>query len=96
MSGPIELTDRPRLARRARLRFDVRTEQHLLLSPERALLLNATASSIVLLCTGSRNVSQICAEVANSLPVSQVASQVLEFLEALRARRLLELLGKTS
>lgn len=91
MRRPIELSDRPRVVRRARLRFDARTQQHLLLSPERALLLNRTAASIVLSCTGARSVSQICAEVCGSVQAATVTEDVLEFLEQLCARRLIEL-----
>lgn len=91
MPQRIELSDRPRIARRARVRFDARTQRHLLLSPERALVLNETASRIVLGCTGGQSVSQICAQIAGSEPADSVAEDVLAFLERLRDRRLIEL-----
>ncbi len=92
----IGLSDRPRIARRARLRFDARTQQHLLLSPERALVLNRTAASIVCCCTGGNTVAQICREVARGQLSALVQADVLTFLEALHGRRLLDLLGRPS
>ena len=55
----ISAGSRPRLAAKARLRFDRRTERLLLLYPERGLELNATAAEVVKLCTGAHTVRAI-------------------------------------
>ena len=54
-----EGTWRPRLASRARLKFDSVANQEMLLFPEAALLLNETGAAIVRLCDGDRSIDQI-------------------------------------
>jgi pyrroloquinoline quinone biosynthesis protein D len=83
---------RPRLAAKARLRFDRRTNRHLLLYPERGLELNATAAEIVKLCTGTHTVRAILAHLAatpGAPPPDVVAHEALAFLDRLAARGLL-------
>jgi pyrroloquinoline quinone biosynthesis protein D len=93
MLPPVELDARPRLARGARLRFDRVSGQHLLLSPERGLLLNETAAEIVFACRGSRTVAQIVSELSVSVRHnSEIGRDVVQFLDELRRRRLIELL----
>jgi coenzyme PQQ biosynthesis protein PqqD len=56
-------TDRPRLAPHVRLTFDPAREQHVLLSPETVVVLNATAATVLDLCDGERTVAAIVAEL---------------------------------
>jgi coenzyme PQQ biosynthesis protein PqqD len=48
-----------KVASLARLRWDKIDNRHVLLSPERGLALNATATDIVQLCDGTRTASAI-------------------------------------
>jgi pyrroloquinoline quinone biosynthesis protein D len=82
---------RPHLARRVRLRFDRREQAHVLLWPERGLVLNRTASAILLRCDGDRTVSQIAEQLSGEIDRALVTEDVLELLEGLRLRRLIEL-----
>ena len=50
---------RPKLAAKARLRFDRREGRFLLLYPERGMLLSRTASDILELCTGQFTVDMM-------------------------------------
>ena len=50
---------RPRLASRARLKFDPVAKQEMLLFPEAALALNETGAAIVRLCDGARSIDEI-------------------------------------
>jgi pyrroloquinoline quinone biosynthesis protein D len=94
MQPPVELLDRPRLTRRARLRFDRISGTHLLLSPERGLLLNESAAAVVFACSGRRTVCQIVSELSCELSdPSDVMTDVLELLTALRRRGLIELVA---
>jgi pyrroloquinoline quinone biosynthesis protein D len=79
-----EPTSRPRLASKARLRWDAREEKYLLLYPERGLLLNDSASAIMKLVDGKHTVEEIATELGAK------GSDVLELLERLRERGLIE------
>ena len=84
---------RPRLAARARLRFDRHAGAWLLLYPERGLALNATAAAVAQLLTGEHGVDAIVDRVHATAPdVARpvVERDVLAFLDQLRDRRLLE------
>ena len=50
---------RPRLASKARLRWDAVEKKHMLVFPEAALVLNDSAAAILKLCDGERLVEQI-------------------------------------
>jgi coenzyme PQQ biosynthesis protein PqqD len=84
---------KPRLAPRARVKFDAVGGQDLLLFPEAALVLNETAAAIVRLCDGERTVGAIIDELAGghagSAPAA-IGDDVRIFLTTLRARGLLE------
>ena len=85
--------ERPRLARKVRLRFDRRTERYLLLYPERGLALNPTAGSIAELLDGERTVSEIVELLSlkyTSRPRDVIEKDVLAFLASLRERGLIE------
>ena len=82
---------RPRLAPRARLRFDRKTGRYLLLYPERGLALNATGSDILRLCTGEHSVADIIDRLAAAYaeqPREAVAEEVQAFLAAMADRGL--------
>jgi coenzyme PQQ biosynthesis protein PqqD len=84
---------RPRLARKARLRFDRRRGQHMLLYPERGMALSASAAAIAELCTGELTVREIAARLAaanSGASPQQIASDVRGFLSALAERALVE------
>jgi pyrroloquinoline quinone biosynthesis protein D len=84
---------RPRLAAKARLRFDRRTTRYLLLYPERGLVLNATAVDIVRLCTGEHTVGDIVARLADKYatqPRPAIEAEVQSFLGAMADRGLVQ------
>jgi pyrroloquinoline quinone biosynthesis protein D len=88
---------RPKLAKKAVLRWDRIAQKNLLLYPERGLSLNEVASSIVRRCDGAHTVESIVNEVAESFPgaePAEVERDVLELLDELAARGLLEGLGE--
>jgi pyrroloquinoline quinone biosynthesis protein D len=84
---------RPRLASRARLKFDSVANQEMLLFPEAALLLNETGAAIVRLCDGARSLDQIVdglAEEFRAVDRETLRLEVENFLESIRARGLLQ------
>ncbi|MGD9728762.1 MAG: pyrroloquinoline quinone biosynthesis peptide chaperone PqqD [Nitrospiraceae bacterium] len=84
---------RPALTRKARFRFDPISHEYLLLSPERGLVLNRTASEIVRLCTGANTVAMIIEILAASHPGSSppaLAVDLDHFLSALEQRGLIQ------
>ncbi len=84
---------KPRLAPKARLKFDQLARQEMLLFPEAALLLNETAAAIVRLCDGKRPVGAIVAQVAQEFrnrDPAAVEAEVNAFLDRIRMRGLLE------
>jgi pyrroloquinoline quinone biosynthesis protein D len=88
----VELSARPKLAKRAQLRLDRKTGEHVLLYPEKGLLLNKTSAAIAALCTGERSVSEMITELARQFGVADAARlerEVLDFLSALSERGLL-------
>jgi len=78
----------PKLGKKARLRWDARSEQYMLVYPERGLLLNKTATEIVKLCDGTRSVEEIVATFAGRGDLA--CGEVSHFLEELKSRNLLE------
>lgn len=84
---------RPRLAAKARLRYDRHSDRHMLLYPEKGLALNATATEIVKLCDGDRTVREIVIDLSaryEGAKNENLEREVFGFLEALAARGLLE------
>ncbi len=79
-------TARPRLARGARLRWDALEARPLLLVPEGALALNATAAAVLALCDGGRSVAGIVAELEARYPGASLRNDVLELLERVAER----------
>jgi coenzyme PQQ biosynthesis protein PqqD len=88
----ISLLARPKLAEKAKLRLDHKTNQYVLLYPEKGLLLNRTGSAIVLFCTGEHTVETIIERLCQEhepAARSTVETEVLSFLETLASRGLL-------
>jgi pyrroloquinoline quinone biosynthesis protein D len=78
----------PTLWRLARLDFDAVRQQHVLLYPEGAVLLNETGAAILQLCDGQRSVSAI-AKVLESRYQCDVLADVTEYLSQLADRDLI-------
>jgi coenzyme PQQ biosynthesis protein PqqD len=82
---------RPRLASKARLRWDRHSRAYLLLYPESGLILNPTASDILLRCSGDQTIGSII----NALGCrylgcrrEDVEQDVVSFLQAMIERGL--------
>ncbi|MGH7819746.1 MAG: pyrroloquinoline quinone biosynthesis peptide chaperone PqqD [Candidatus Binatia bacterium] len=89
----ISRDSRPRLAAKARLRFDRQTDRTLVLFPEKGLELSATAADVVHLCTGEHTVSAIVERLLEKYTArdrDSVESEVLAFLNAMADRCLIE------
>lgn len=91
MLEPLTPEDRPRLAAKVRLRLDRKTGQHMLLYPERGLVLNATATAVVKLCTGEHTIAAIISQVAVQYLQEETAvgREVLQLLKSLQERGLI-------
>jgi pyrroloquinoline quinone biosynthesis protein D len=84
---------RPRLAARARLKFDPIAKQEMLLFPEAALALNETGASIVRLCDGARSIDEIVEQLAGKYGNTDreaLTREVMDFVDTIRARGLLQ------
>lgn len=83
---------RPRIASKARLRYDRKAERTMLLYPEKGLVLNPTAAEIAKLCTGEHSIAAIVAQLAPRYgkDAAAIESEVMKFLSALAERGLLE------
>lgn len=89
----ISAESRPRLAEKARLRFDRKGQQYLLLFPERGLALNPTAAEILKLCTGEHTVEAIIErllETYDTQPREAVEREVVLFLAGMAERGLVK------
>ncbi|WP_336110000.1 pyrroloquinoline quinone biosynthesis peptide chaperone PqqD [Streptomyces sp. PTD9-10] len=75
---------RPALARGVLLRHDPVRDTHLLLVPERVVVLHGRAGAVLGRCDGSRTVAGIVAELSAEYPGAPVAVEVPEFLAGLR------------
>ena len=80
--------NRPRLIDGARLQYDDVREEHLLLIPEGAARLNATAAEVLALCDGERSVDEIAATLSERYAGADVAGDVRELLEGMGERGL--------
>ncbi|MFE5036672.1 pyrroloquinoline quinone biosynthesis peptide chaperone PqqD [Streptomyces sp. NPDC056683] len=78
------MTWHPVLARTAVLRHDRVRGTDLLLLPERVVVLHGRAGGVLRLCDGTRAVPEIVAELSGAFPGAPVATEVPEFLTALR------------
>ena len=78
----------PRLWRLARMEFDSVRQQHVLLYPEGAVLLNDTGAAILELCDGQRSVEAI-AGILGERYNCNVLADVTEYLSQLEERELI-------
>ena len=83
---------RPRIASKARLRYDRRDNRYMLLYPEKGLVLNPTAAEIAKLCTGEHSVAAIISQLATRYgkDAAEIEGEVMKFLSALAERGLLQ------
>ena len=84
---------KPRLASRARLKFDPIAQQEMLLFPEAALALNETGAAIVRLCDGARSINEIVDQLSKKYgnpDRDALMREVVDFLATIRARGLLQ------
>jgi pyrroloquinoline quinone biosynthesis protein D len=79
---------RPRLATGARLRYDEVREEHLLLIPEGAVLLNPTAAQVLELCDGERSVDDIVAALSARYDGADLRDDVQELIDAMTQKGL--------
>ena len=88
----IDASSRPRLAAKARLRFDRKSSRYMLLYPERGLVLNPTAADVLQCCTGERTVSSIVEKLAQKYGhgAPAVEREVMTFLQTLADRGLVQ------
>jgi coenzyme PQQ biosynthesis protein PqqD len=79
---------RPRLVTGARLQYDDVREEHVLLVPEGAVLLNPTAAEVLELCDGERSVDEIVNALAARYEGSGLRDDVEGLIEGLTQRGL--------
>jgi pyrroloquinoline quinone biosynthesis protein D len=82
------IVQRPKLVPHARYRWDALRRQHQLLFPEGILVLNETGAAIVQRCDG-RPVNELLAALRAQFPETNLAADVLTFLERLARKGLL-------
>jgi pyrroloquinoline quinone biosynthesis protein D len=75
--------NRPRLVDGVRLQYDEVREQHLLLVPEGAVRLNATAAQVIELCDGERSVEEIASALSERYSGADVTDDVRELIGGL-------------
>jgi pyrroloquinoline quinone biosynthesis protein D len=90
MSIAISSTNRPHLARQARMEWDPARKQQVLLAPEGVLVLNQTGATILSLCDGKRTVVEIVEELRGKYDRVD-GDEVRNFLARLVTKRLVEL-----
>jgi pyrroloquinoline quinone biosynthesis protein D len=81
---------RPKLLAKARLRYDDVRRRHVLLLPERAVMLSSTAAEILQLCDGARTGAELVETLEQRYPGAQVRGDVAEFLDEAVKRRWIE------
>ena len=79
---------RPRLVTGARLRYDDVREEHVLLIPEGAVRLNATAAEVLELCDGERSLDDIVGALSARYDGAGVGDDVRDLLGAMAQRGL--------
>lgn len=85
-------TDRPYLPRGVRLHHDRVRNVPVLLGPETALMLDAIGQAVMAEVDGQRDIAAIstCLAERYSAPVDVIQADVIEFLDGMAARRLVE------
>ncbi|WP_179151877.1 pyrroloquinoline quinone biosynthesis peptide chaperone PqqD [Oceanobacillus senegalensis] len=76
----------PKLAPKGRLKFDKIRKKHLLLLPERVVVLNETAASILTLCDGNETVHTITEKMRKSFKTNSTEkdANALEDFEGMK------------
>lgn len=80
---------RPRLRTGARLRYDDVREEHLLLIPEGAVRLNATAAEVLELCDGARSLDDIVDVLSARYDGAELGADVRGLVDGMAQRGLL-------
>ena len=80
--------ERPKLATGVRLHHDRVREQHVLLFPEGALVLNETAVEVLELCDGERTLGDIAGVLGERYEGADVRDDVSELLDGIGERGL--------
>jgi len=91
-AAKLELTSKPKLAAKTKLRLDQKTGKYVLLYPEKGLVLNPTGAAILKLCDGEKPLREIIETLVlefQSEP-SKVELEVLAFVQGLFERGLLQ------
>jgi coenzyme PQQ biosynthesis protein PqqD len=78
----------PRLATGARLQYDEVRAEHLVLVPEGAVRLNATAAEVLELCDGQRSLDDIVGTLAERYHGADVGGDVRRLLDAMAQKGL--------
>jgi pyrroloquinoline quinone biosynthesis protein D len=79
----------PRLVTGARLRYDEVREEHLLLVPEGAVRLNASAAEVLELCDGERSLDDIVGALRTRYDGADLGDDVRGLVDAMAERGLL-------
>jgi coenzyme PQQ biosynthesis protein PqqD len=85
---------RPQLKSKVRLRFDRHGQRHMLLFPERGLILNESAAAIARLCTGEHSLEEIVVRLQaerGGATREQIEHDVQAFIAALLERALIRI-----
>lgn len=88
----IPLDAKPRLAPKAKLRFDRHSGQHMLVYPDRGMTLSPSAVAILELCTGERSLTEIVDALhlrASGATRIEVQRDVEAFLQSMLERTLI-------
>jgi pyrroloquinoline-quinone synthase len=82
---------KPKLAPKARLRYDRKADRTMLLYPEKGLVLNPTAADTVTLCTGEYTVGQIALELSEKYKneTARVEGDIISLVGSLAERGLM-------
>jgi len=91
MNRPLDTSSKPRLVRKARLRYEKVRKTDLLLLPERVVKLNPTGAAILRLCDGTRTVAEIARRLEADFGASGLEKDVLEFLDRVSAQGWVEM-----
>lgn len=73
-----------------RLRYNEIRGRHVLLLPERAVILNATAAEILYLCDGAHTAGELIAALEHRYPGADLRADVVELLVQAVERRWVE------
>ena len=90
MNIEIPDTAKPRLAGKARLKWDATREKNLLLFPEGVLILNPTAHAVLVLCDGERDINGISKILGEQYHAEGIQKDVKDILQRLVEKRLVE------